>query len=39
MEEKLTKEEILHVANLAKIKLSDEEVERFQVQLKKLLKG
>lgn len=37
MEEKLTKEEILHVANLAKIKLSDEEVEKFQVQLKKLL--
>lgn len=37
MEEKLTKEEILHVANLAKIKLSDDEIERFQIQLKKLL--
>ena len=37
MEEKLSKEEVLHVAELAKIKLSDAEVEKFQVQLKKLL--
>lgn len=37
MEEKLTREEVLHVANLARIKLSEEEVEKFQVQLKKLL--
>jgi len=38
MEEKLSREEVLHVAGLAKIKLTDEEVEKFQVQLKKLLK-
>ena len=37
MQDKLTKEEVLHVANLARIKLTDEEVEKYQVQLKKLL--
>ena len=37
MQDKLTKEEVLHVANLARIKLSDEEIEKYQVQLKKLL--
>ena len=37
MEEKLTREEVLHVANLARIKLSEEEIEKYQVELKKLL--
>lgn len=37
MDEKLTKEEVLHVAKLAKIKLSDEELEKYQIDLKKLL--
>ncbi len=37
MEEKLTKEEVLHVAELARIKLTDEEIEKYQVELKKLL--
>ena len=35
--DKLTKEEVLHVANLARISLTEEEVEKYQVQLKKLL--
>ena len=37
MEEKLTREEVLHVANLARIKLSEEEIAKYQVELKKLL--
>ena len=37
MQDKLTREEVLHVANLARIKLTDDEVEKYQVQLKKLL--
>ena len=37
MEEKLTREEVLHVANLARIKLSEEEIEKYQVELRKLL--
>lgn len=37
MEDKLTREEVLHVAELAKIKLTETEIERFQVQLRKLL--
>ena len=37
MEDKLTKEEVLHVAELAKISLTDKEVEKYQVELKKLL--
>lgn len=37
MKEKLTREEVLHVADLARIKLTEEEIERFQVQLKQLL--
>ena len=37
MKEKLTREEVLHVANLARIKLSEEEIEKYQVQLKQLL--
>ena len=38
MEEKLTREEVLHVADLARIKVSEEEIEKYQVDLKKLLK-
>ena len=37
MEEKLTKEEVLHVAELARIAVTDEEIEKYQVELKKLL--
>ena len=37
MKDRLTKEEVLHVANLARISVTDEEVEKYQVQLKKLL--
>lgn len=35
--EKLTREEVLHVADLASIKLTEEEIEKYQVELKKLL--
>ena len=35
--EKLSKEEVLHVANLAKINLSEEEIEKYRVDLKKLI--
>lgn len=35
--EKLTREEVLHVAELARIKLSEEEIEKYQDELKKLL--
>lgn len=34
---KLTKEEVLHVAHLARIKVGDDEIEKYQVDLKKLL--
>ncbi len=37
MEEKLSKEEVLHVAELARISLSEKEIEKYQVELKKLL--
>lgn len=37
MEDKLSKEEVLHVAELARIKISEEEIEKYQIQLKKLL--
>jgi len=37
MEDKLTREEVLHVANLARIKLTEEEIEKYRVELKKLL--
>ena len=37
MKDKLSKEEVLHVADLARIKLTDKEVEKYQVELKKLL--
>lgn len=34
---KLTNEEVLHVAELARLKLSDEETEKFSHQLKSLM--
>lgn len=37
MEEKLSKEEVLHVAHLARIALTEEEINKFQVQLKVLM--
>lgn len=37
MEDKLTKEEVLHVAKLAKIEISEEEIEMYQYKLKELL--
>lgn len=35
--DKLTKEEVNHIAHLARIGMSDSDVETFQVELKKLL--
>ena len=37
MKDKLTKEEVLHVADLARIKVSEDEIEKYQVELKQLL--
>jgi aspartyl-tRNA(Asn)/glutamyl-tRNA(Gln) amidotransferase subunit C len=37
MQEKLSREEVLHVAELARISLSEEEIEKYQVELKALL--
>lgn len=33
----LTKEEVLHVAHLARISVTDDEIEKYQIDLKKLL--
>lgn len=35
--EKLTREEVLHVAHLARINISEEEIEKYQIDLKQLL--
>ncbi|HIT11641.1 MAG TPA: Asp-tRNA(Asn)/Glu-tRNA(Gln) amidotransferase subunit GatC [Candidatus Pelethosoma merdigallinarum] len=35
--DKLTREEVLHVARLARIQVSDEEIEKYQITLKQLL--
>ena len=35
--EKLSREEVLHVANLARINLEEDEIEKFRIQLKKLM--
>ncbi len=35
--DKLSREEVLHVANLARIKLEEDEIEKFRIQLKKLI--
>ena len=37
MNEKLTRVEVEHVAHLARIALSEEEIEKYQVDLKKLM--
>ena len=37
MEEILSREEVLHVADLARISLTEEEISKYQIQLKKLL--
>ena len=37
MSNKLSKEEVLHVADLARIEISDEELEMYQIKLKELL--
>ncbi len=35
--EKLSREEVLHVAHLARINLEEDEIEKFRVQLKQLM--
>ena len=35
--DRLTKEEVLHVAHLARISLTEKEIEKFRVQLKVLM--
>jgi len=35
--DKLSREEILHVADLARIELTEDEIEKYQVHIKKLL--
>jgi len=35
--DKLTREEVLHVARLARIELSEEEIEEYQIHLKQLI--
>ena len=37
MKEALSREEVLHVADLARISLTEEEISKYQIQLKKLL--
>lgn len=37
MSDRLTKQEVLHVARLARINVTEEEIEKYQVQLKQLL--
>lgn len=37
MDDKLTRDEVLHVANLAKIKIKEEEMEKYQKGLKTIL--
>ncbi len=37
MEDKLSREEVLHVAYLARVGLSEEDIQKYQIQLKKLL--
>lgn len=37
MKDKLTREEVLHVAELARISLTEEEIEKYQIELKELL--
>lgn len=37
MKDKLTKEEVLHVLDLARLDATDEEIEKYQVELYKML--
>ena len=37
MDDRLSKEEVMHVANLARIKVTEEEIEKYQIDLKTLL--
>ena len=38
MENKLTKEEVMHVLDLARLSATDEEIEKYQVDLYKMIK-
>ncbi len=35
--EKLTRDEVLHVAELARIEIDEDEIEKYQIELKQLL--
>ena len=35
--DKLSKEEVMHVAELAKLKLTEEEIEKYSIELKRIL--
>ena len=37
--EKLTKEEVLHVAELARININEEEIEKYQIQLQQIIES
>ena len=37
MDDRLSKEEVLHVADLARIAISESELEKYQIQLKQIL--
>lgn len=37
MDKKLTREEVLHVAELARIKIDEQEIEKYQIELQQLL--
>ncbi len=37
MQDKLTRDEVLHVLDLARLEASDEEIEKYQVELKKMI--
>lgn len=37
MDDKLSREEVLHVAELARIAISESELEKYQVQLKQII--
>jgi len=39
MEDKLTKEEVKHVAHLARIEIDENEMENYQIKLKQLMDG
>ena len=37
MDDRLSREEVLHVAKLGRIKVTEEEIEKYQIELKTLL--